>query len=198
MVSRFISAVALTGLLAAPAASDEVKSPTLIYSPWIKFCLGETCFIGKDGRSDCDPVVAAVLIERKGETKKTLRVTLPTRVNVERGVRIIVDQDQPIDRPYGCLQIGHASILDQAHRLKLELAGKLPSLHDPPPAPLKHLTRCLRNRVQATFDTGHKVKPNRSEQFCSDAAQLERLSYLRQFVLLGASSSRFRKYPLSA
>jgi invasion protein IalB len=100
MVSRFISAVALTGLLAAPAASDEVKSPTLIYSPWIKFCLGETCFIGKDGRSDCDPVVAAVLIERKGETKKTLRVTLPTPVNVERGVRIIVDQDQPIDRPY--------------------------------------------------------------------------------------------------
>jgi len=35
------------------------------------------------------------------------------------------------------------------HRLKLELAGKLPSLHDLPPAPSKHLTRCLRNRVQA-------------------------------------------------
>src|SRR6266550_1687771 len=38
---------------------------------------------------------------------------------------------------------------DQAHSLKLELAGKLPSLHDTPPAPSKHLTRCLRNRVQA-------------------------------------------------
>src|SRR5262245_10713636 len=49
------------------------------------------------------------------------------------------------------LHIGHASILDQAHGLKLELAGKLPSLHDPPPAPSKHLTRCLRNRVQATL-----------------------------------------------
>src|SRR4051812_46377040 len=47
--------------------------------------------------------------------------------------------------------IGHASILDQAHRLKLELPRKLPSLHDPPPAPSKHLTRCLRNRVQATM-----------------------------------------------
>src|SRR5437016_9774241 len=47
------------------------------------------------------------------------------------------------------LHIGHASLLDQAHSLKLELAGKLPSLHDPPPAPSKHLTRCLRNRVQA-------------------------------------------------
>jgi len=39
--------------------------------------------------------------------------------------------------------------LDQPHSLKLEFAGKLPSLHDPPPAPSKHLTRCLRNRVQA-------------------------------------------------
>src|SRR5262249_53425168 len=49
-----------------------------------------------------------------------------------------------------CLHIGHASVLDQAHSLKLELASKLPSLHDPPPVPSKHLTRCLRNRVQAT------------------------------------------------
>src|SRR6516165_8887939 len=48
------------------------------------------------------------------------------------------------------LHIGHASILDQAHGLKLELSRKLPSLHDPPPAPSKHLTRCLRNRVQAS------------------------------------------------
>src|SRR4051812_43006654 len=49
------------------------------------------------------------------------------------------------------LRIRYASILNQAHRLKLELPRKLPSLHDPPPAPSKHLTRCLRNRVQASF-----------------------------------------------
>src|SRR5262249_3780339 len=48
-----------------------------------------------------------------------------------------------------CLHIGHASILDQAHGLKLELPRELPSLHDPPPVPSKHLTRYLRNRVQA-------------------------------------------------
>src|SRR5262249_48667829 len=40
------------------------------------------------------------LIERNGDGKKTLRVTLPTRVSLERGVRIIIDQDQPIERPY--------------------------------------------------------------------------------------------------
>src|SRR5712664_4054405 len=51
------------------------------------------------------------------------------------------------------LHIGHASLLDQPHSLKLELAGKLPSLHDPPPAPSKHLTRCHPNRVQATHCT---------------------------------------------
>src|SRR4051812_8869230 len=48
-----------------------------------------------------------------------------------------------------CLNIRHAPILDQAHRLKLELPGKPTPLHDPPPAPSKHLTQCLRNRVQA-------------------------------------------------
>src|SRR5215211_7256907 len=47
------------------------------------------------------------------------------------------------------LRVRHAPLLDQPHSLKLELAGKLPSLHDPPPAPSKHLTRCLRNPVQA-------------------------------------------------
>src|SRR5262249_14454039 len=40
-------------------------------------------------------------------------------------------------------------ILDQAHRLKLELPREPASLRDPPPAPSKHLPWCLRNRVQA-------------------------------------------------
>src|SRR5205807_294357 len=47
------------------------------------------------------------------------------------------------------LPIGHAAILDQPNSLKLELAGKLPPLHHPPPVPSKHLTQCLQNRVQA-------------------------------------------------
>src|SRR5580700_4705213 len=47
------------------------------------------------------------------------------------------------------LRIRHAPLFDQPHSLKLELACKLPSLHDTPPVPSKHLTRCLRNRVQA-------------------------------------------------
>src|SRR5260370_34561481 len=42
-------------------------------------------------------------------------------------------------------------LFDQPHSLKLELACKLPSLHDTPPVPSKHLTRCPRNRVQASL-----------------------------------------------
>src|SRR5260221_10402507 len=41
------------------------------------------------------------------------------------------------------------TLLDQLHRLEPEFSRKLPSLHDPPPVPAKHLTRCLRNRQQA-------------------------------------------------
>ena len=46
-------------------------------------------------------------------------------------------------------RIGHAPTLDQAHRPKLELACKLPPLHDPPPVPSKH-----RNRQQAKAPFG--------------------------------------------
>jgi hypothetical protein len=47
------------------------------------------------------------------------------------------------------LGIRNATLRDQAHSLKLELSCELPPLHDAPPVPSKHLTRCLRNRVQA-------------------------------------------------
>src|ERR1700722_602461 len=49
------------------------------------------------------------------------------------------------------LRIRYAPLLDQPHSLKLELSCKLPPLHDTPPVPSKHLTRCLRNRVQASL-----------------------------------------------
>jgi invasion protein IalB len=101
--------MAFACLVAPPVVAEGANSPALIYSPWTKFCLKDTCFIGRDGRlwADCGPVVAAVLIERNGDTKKTLRVTLPIRVSLERAVRIIIDQGQAIERPYvGCLASG--------------------------------------------------------------------------------------------
>src|SRR5215468_12419961 len=75
-------------------------------------------------------------------------------------LRIIAELLHPVAQLRGvnvqvlrCLRIRYASILDQAHSLKLELPREPSSLHDPPPAPSKHLTRCLRNRVQASHPT---------------------------------------------
>ena len=94
----FVGIIVSAGVFATPAVSEE-----LIYSPWTKFCFSGMCFVGKDARtaSDCVPRFGAVLIERTGETKKTLRVTVPASVDLARGVRIGIDQDQPAERPYG-------------------------------------------------------------------------------------------------
>ena len=110
-VLRCFATMAFACLVATPVIAEEANLPTLTYTPWTKFCISNTCFIGRDGRLnvigrdgrsniDCGPGVAAVLIERNGDRKKILRVTLPTRVSLERGIRIIFDQDQPIERPY--------------------------------------------------------------------------------------------------
>jgi invasion protein IalB len=100
MVSCSFLALVLAGLVAGPARSQETGPQVLTYSPWTKFCFNATCFTGRDGGSECGPEVAAVLIAADGEKKTILRVTLPPRLSRERGVRIIIDQDQPIERPY--------------------------------------------------------------------------------------------------
>ena len=112
-----------------PPAADA-QQPQLIYSPWTKFCLKgqeanaqQVCFTGKDGRIESGmPVVAAVLIEPEGDTKKVLRVTLPLGMQLPQGTRVIVDQGQPMNAPYiicftnGCMADYEASA---------ELIGKL-------------------------------------------------------------------------
>ena len=70
-------ASAAGGQAAAPAAAEQ-QQVQLIYQPWAKYCMKgqdanakEVCFIGKDGRIESgQTVVAAVIIEPKGEPKK--------------------------------------------------------------------------------------------------------------------------------
>ena len=104
---RSFAAVVLAGLAVASARATEDNLSALIYSAWTKFCLAGTCFVGSEGRliPDCAPIVSAVLIDRLGESKKTLQVTLPPRVNTERGVRILIDQSEPIERPYASCHV---------------------------------------------------------------------------------------------
>jgi invasion protein IalB len=89
----------------APGGNEQVQ---LIYSPWTKFCLKgqeanpkQVCFTGKDARIESGmPVVAAVLIEPEGDTKKILRVTLPLGMQLIHGTRVIIDQNTPMTAPY--------------------------------------------------------------------------------------------------
>jgi invasion protein IalB len=94
-----------------PEAQSLAAAPQqlqLIYSPWMKFCFKrqedngqQVCFTGEDGKVESGmPVVSAVLIEREGEAKKMLRVTLPLGMQLPQGTRIIVDRGQPMNGPY--------------------------------------------------------------------------------------------------
>ena len=116
----------------APAATPGqiAQPPRLIFSPWTKFCLKgqeanakEVCFIGKDGRAETGmPVVAAVLIEPDGDSKKVLRVTLPLGMSIQPGTRVIVDSDQPMTGPY-VIYFNNGCMAD--YEASSELIGKL-------------------------------------------------------------------------
>src|ERR1700727_1357256 len=99
----------------AAGGQPSEQQGQLIYAPWTKFCLKgqdpnakQVCFTGKDGRIESgQPVIAAVIIEPEGETKKILRVTLPLGMQLVHGNRVIVDNNPPLQSPYViCLQNG--------------------------------------------------------------------------------------------
>jgi invasion protein IalB len=93
-----------------PPAEAQPRPPEqqapLIYTPWTKYCLKapdekQTCFIGKDGRLASDKVlVAAVIVERDGNSKNILRVTLPLGMLLVHGTRVLVDGNPPAQSPY--------------------------------------------------------------------------------------------------
>jgi invasion protein IalB len=136
-MSNCFAAIVLAGLATTSANAEEANLSALIYSPWTKFCLKESCFVGRDGHSDpdCGSVVSVVLITRSKDLKTTLLVTLPDRVNTERGVHIVIDQAQTIERPFvscranGCMAEYEAGreLIDQLKHgrdLKLEALDK--------------------------------------------------------------------------
>jgi invasion protein IalB len=98
-------------------AAANPPVPQLIYSQWVKFCVGpdgqpadqkdpaiktkQVCLTGIDGRLESgQPVVAVVAIEPPAEGKKILRVTLPIGMQLQHGTRFIVDEAQPLTAPY--------------------------------------------------------------------------------------------------
>jgi invasion protein IalB len=99
------------------AAAANQAMPQLIYSQWIKFCVGpdgqpadqkdpavktkQICLTGLDGRTESGvPLVAVATIDPPAEGKKILRVTLPVGMHLQHGTRVIVDDTQPMTAPY--------------------------------------------------------------------------------------------------
>jgi len=120
----FRAAVVAVAFSAAAARAETPDRQVLVYSPWTKFCFKEICFTGTDARLRCKPVAAAVLIDKSGDHKKTLRVTLPPSVDRDRGASIAIDQAQPNARPFtecranGCMaeyEVG-PELMDQLTR----------------------------------------------------------------------------------
>lgn len=103
---------------AAPAQQQQQQAqtpPQLMYSAWIKLCNKgadtnnkEVCVLHKDGRLENGrPVVVAELIEPEGAPQKLLRVTVPLGVQLQRGTRVIIDQDTPLTAPFSmCIPLG--------------------------------------------------------------------------------------------
>ena len=99
------------------AAPGNQAMPQLIYSQWIKFCVGpdgqpadqkdpaikskQICLTGLDGRTESGvPLVAVATIDPPADGKKILRVTLPVGMHLQHGTRVIVDDTQPMTAPY--------------------------------------------------------------------------------------------------
>ena len=96
---------------AAEAAQPQNQTTTqLIYSSWMKTCgvtdNKQVCVVTKDGRTENGIVAIAQLFEPLGGSK-LLRVTVPLGVQLERGTRLIIDQQQPAQSPYlVCFLVG--------------------------------------------------------------------------------------------
>jgi invasion protein IalB len=111
VVTLILTTIALV-ILATPSLPEDATPSKPAFSPWTKLCIKsrdgmQTCIIGRDatrigrdGVTACGPIGAAALIERNTDAIKTLRVTLPASLAQQPGVRLIIDQSQPISRPY--------------------------------------------------------------------------------------------------
>jgi len=95
-----------------------------MYSPWTKVCAKgqeadakQVCFTGKEGRLPDNGmmIVGAMLAEQDGSASKVLRITVPLGMMVQPGMRVIVDQGQPMTGqftvcvPEGCIAQFEAS-----------------------------------------------------------------------------------------
>src|SRR5437588_26594 len=111
---------------AAGQQPSQPQQPQMTFSPWAKVCpkpsdtnSQKVCFTGRDGRVEAGlPLVAAVVIEAEGQSKKMLRITVPLGMALQPGTRVIVDDGQPISAPYvTCIPNGCMADIEASQEL---------------------------------------------------------------------------------
>jgi len=65
MILRWFAIIGFACLVVTPVTAERANLLAPTYTPWTKFCLGDTCFIGKDGRSNPDCASVASAADRK-------------------------------------------------------------------------------------------------------------------------------------
>lgn len=106
------------------AAAPQQPFPPLMFSQWVKFCVGpdgqpadqkdpaikskQICLTGIDGRAESgQPLVALVAMDPPGDSKKILRLTLPFGMRLPDGTRVVIEDAQPMQAPFfTCLASG--------------------------------------------------------------------------------------------
>jgi invasion protein IalB len=98
--------------------TTQPPAPPVVYSPWTKICPPQAagaqqapiCLTMKEVRLETGQFLAgAALIEKPGEEKKLLRITLPLGMQIPPGTRLTLDSEQPASAlyvtciPNGCM-----------------------------------------------------------------------------------------------
>jgi invasion protein IalB len=95
--SYLLCAMILVALSVVPAASQGPGIGAPGDSAWTKFCLNDTCHIGRGRRSDCGLIGEVTFVERKAETGKRLSIGLPAgTTGGAPAIRMTIDSNEPV------------------------------------------------------------------------------------------------------
>lgn len=95
---------------AAPAAKGEqpnIQQQVAVPSPWTKICERdpnankEVCLIAQDIRAETGQFLASVAVrEVEGEPKKQFIVAVPPGMQLQPGMRVVIDRNEPMPARY--------------------------------------------------------------------------------------------------
>jgi len=76
-------------------AANDPRAPQLTYEPWMKACIGATCFVGAGARGACNPS-GGIISTVTDEKTAGLSITLGTKRTIEGAISVQIDQGEAI------------------------------------------------------------------------------------------------------